>query len=266
MKPAKAGGFGEVLVTTRAGAIVFNQETGDVIRQGSFGISPSCTPVLVGNIVGVGGAGRFYGFYADRLDNRRWVKDAPGDLFNSTPVVVASDIIVASKKGELARLASDDGEWVWKDRKTNGQVVAGLAADGRAVYVPALDQRLYAFSVDRGAELWQAQLQGTLDQTPALGGNVVLCPARGQGLFAVSRQNGERRWLSPGVTSVATVSGDHVWVGDNQGNLKSLSLDKGDVLASAEIPGAAAFIRNEVDETVFIMNRSGTVGAYKPRR
>jgi outer membrane protein assembly factor BamB len=267
LKPAKAGGFGTVLVTTRRGGVIFDQETGDIVREGTFGgISPSCSPVLAGNVLCVGGAGKFYAFYLDRLNIQRWVKDAPGDLFNSTPVVVSSDIIIASKNGELARLDSDDGEWRWKDRRTNGQVVAGLAADGRAVYIPALDQRLYAFSVDRGAELWQAQLQGRLDQTPSLGGNVVLCPASGQGLFALDRQNGDRRWFAQGVTSVATVSGDHVWVGDAQGNVKSLSLASGDVLAQAEVPNAAAFIRNEEDDTVYIVNRSGAVGAYRARR
>lgn len=267
LKPAKPGGFGEVLVVTRVGAYVFNQETGDLARpEVGLGISPSCAPVVVGNTMCVGGAGRFYGFYLDRLSNERWSRDAGGDLFNSTPAVVGNDLIIASKSGELARLNSEDGDWRWKDRKTNGQVLGGLIADGRAVYVPSLDQRLYAFSVDRGAELWQAQLQGTLDQTPALGGAVVLCPAGGVGLYALDRQNGNRKWLADGVTRVATVVGNNVWVGDNQGNLKSLALETGDVLATTAIPDAVYFIRNEEDETVYVINRSGTVGAYTARR
>jgi outer membrane protein assembly factor BamB len=267
LKPAVEGGFGEVLVATRVGAYVFNQETGDLARpDASLGISPSCAPVVVGNTVCVGGAGRLYGFYLDRLSHQRWSKDARGDLFNSTPAVVGNDIIIASKSGELARLNSEDGDWRWKDRKTNGQVLGGLAVDGVAVYVPSMDQRLYAFSAERGAELWQAQLQGTLDQTPALGGSVVLCPAGGVGLFALDRQNGNRKWLAEGVTSVATVIGNHVWVGDDQGNLKSLALETGDVLATIPIPDAAYFIRNEEDETIYVINRSGTVGAYTARR
>jgi outer membrane protein assembly factor BamB len=263
LKQPGPGTFGEVLVATRSGALVFNMATGDVVRTGNFGVSVSCAPVIVGETICIGGAGRYYGFFVDRF-NKRWSISMPGDLFFSTPAVVADTVILASKNGVLQRIDPVNGDWQWKDRKTNGQVLAGLTADGRNVYVPCMDQRLYAFSVERGAEMWQSQLEGTLDQTPAVGGSVVMCPARGRGLFGISKQDGSKKWMSPGVESVATVTGNHAWVGDVQGNLKSLNVETGEELASAQIPDAAFFVRNGDDDAVFVINRTGTVGAYLP--
>ncbi len=263
LKQPGPGTFGEALVATRSGALVFNMATGDLIRSGNFGVSVSCAPVIVGETICIGGAGRYYGFYVDRF-NRRWSKSMPGDLFFSTPVVVGDQVVLASKNGILQSINPVDGDWKWEGRKTNGEVLAGLAADARNVYVPSMDQRLYAFSVARGAEMWQAQLEGTLDQTPALGGSVVLCPARGKGLFAISRQDGSRKWMAPGVESVATITGNHAWVGDVEGNLKSLNVETGEQISSAQIPDAAFFVRNGDDDAVFVINRSGTVGAYLP--
>ncbi len=210
--------------------------------------------------------GYFVGMYLDNLGTRHWRVPSTGDLFDSTPVVVDDKIIFASVQGHLWRVNPETGSWEWKDRKTNGPITGGLVADGRAVYVPCLDQRLYAFDIDNGGELWQTQLEGSLNQAPALGTGVVMVVSRDHGLFAVGRHDGDKKWFVPGIVSVGTVEDDHVWVGDDAGNLKSLALDTGEVLASAPIPDAQLFVRNTDDEKVIVVNRGGGVGDYLPAK
>jgi outer membrane protein assembly factor BamB len=255
----------EVLVATRGEVFVLDIRTGDVHRSTQPGISISCQPTLVGNDLCVGATGRFIALYQDRLV-RHWNIVEDGDLFVSAPALVDSDLIVASQKGKLARISPDTGGWDWKDRQTNGRVVADLVADTRSVYVPALDQRVYAFTVERGFELWQTQLDGTLDQAAALAGTLVLVPARGRGLYALSKTAGEKKWFAEGVTSVLTVGEDRAWVGDASGNLKQLSLQSGDVLSSSQIPMAQFFVRNTDDDQIVLVNQTGAVGAFQPGR
>ncbi len=266
LRPTEAGDPTSILVVTRGPAFELDIRTGDVIQEKAQPVSCSLTPVVVGNVVLVGGANKFLGLFIDRLGVKKWLQTMEDeDLFLSAPVAVDKGVIFASRSGQLRRVDTDTGDWEWKDRKTNGTVVGGLVADGRAVYVPCMDQRLYAFQLDTGGELWQSQLQGPLDGTPALGGEVVMVPSHGRGLYAVGRQMGDRRWMAPGVNAVATVTGDHVWVGDDQGNLKSLSLATGEVISSTPIPYMKVFVRNPDDDQVVLVNASGAVAGYEPK-
>ena len=86
------------------------------------------------------------------------------------------------------------------------------------------------------------------------------------GCFCRDAGDGDKKWFVPGIVSVGTVEDDHVWVGDDAGNLKSLALDTGDVLASAPIPDAQLFVRNTDDEKVIVVNRGGGVGEYLPAK
>ena len=87
----------------------------------------------------------------DQLNGQKWVTPTIAtDEFVATPVVVSDNVIIASRAGRLWRINIPNGQWDWKDRKTNGPVVAGLSSDGGAVYVPALDQRVYAFGAQDG--------------------------------------------------------------------------------------------------------------------
>ena len=158
---------------------------------------------------------------------KRWRIPAAGDLFVSAPVAMDNNVLVASRSGLLWRISADTGDWEWKDRKTNGVVSAGVAVDFNALYVPCLDQRVYAFRTDTGGELWEQQLEGRLEIAPALGGPVVLVTNAEGKLFALTRLTGAIAWQAEGVAQIATVNDDVVWISDKSGNLKCLMLDTG---------------------------------------
>jgi outer membrane protein assembly factor BamB len=172
------------------------------------------------------------------------------------------NVLIASRKGKLWRINSDNGDWDWKDRKTNGDVVAGLMADYNAVYVPCMDQRVYAFRSDSGSELWETQLAGRLEEPPAPGGPVIIVISKDTGAYALSRVNGEIKWRAPDVRRVLASEDDSVWVVGDAGNIKSLSVDDGIVLAEAPAPGVGMYVRNTADKSVILVTQSGLVGMY----
>jgi outer membrane protein assembly factor BamB len=185
-------------------------------------------------------------------------------MFNSTPAVTPGGIVVSSRSGRLWRISPDTGDWGWKDRKTNGDVVAGLAMDSNAVYVPCLEQRVYAFRADTGGELWERQLAGRLEISPTLTGPCVLVISQDHVMYALRRTNGEIKWQVPDVTRVAAIEDGAVWVADTAGNLKLIAVDDGSQRTSAQTPGIQLFIRNTADKRVFMVGTDGTVAAYTP--
>ena len=252
-----------VLVVTRGEVFTFNMDTGDeAVPPQSLGVSVSCDPVVVGNTLCVGGAGMYYGLYLDRPQIRRWVVPARGDAFVAAPVAVDANVLTATGKGELRRISTETGDWDWRDRKTNGPVLAGLIADFNALYVASMDQRVYAFRTDSGGELWETQLSGRLEDTPTAAGPVIVVKAVNNGIFALARSNGDLKWRAEDVHSVATATDDHVWVADTAGNLKSLDVNDGDVLAIAPAPGVAMFVPNTVDKSVVLVTHGGLIGIY----
>ncbi|HVT83314.1 MAG TPA: PQQ-binding-like beta-propeller repeat protein [Phycisphaerae bacterium] len=267
LKDAAGGPVRNVLVVTRGEAFVFDMETGDESQPpAQMGMSVSTDPILIGNTLGVGAADGFYGLYFDQLKLKHWRLPAVGDLFDSAPVAVDSNILLASRSGKLWRINADNGDWDWKDRKTNGEVVAGLAADFGALYVPSLDQRVYAFDAATGGELWEQQLAGRLETTPVIAGSNLLVISSEQGMYALAKDTGEVKWHVPEISSVATVSDDTVWVGDTMGNIKLLNVSDGAQRAYAAVPGVQFFINNTLDKRVFIVGQGGVIAAYSENR
>ena len=264
LKGADGFSSGEVLVVTRGEAFIFNMETGDEVRMQRLGISVSADPVLVGNTLCVGGADTFYGLYMDRLGMKRWRIPVPGDLFISAPLAMDSNVLVGSRAGHLWRISADTGDWDWKDRKTNGLISGGLAADFNAVYVPCEDQRVYAFRSDTGGELWEQQLDDRLEETPVMAGPVALVTAVNRKMSALARPTGEVKWTKEGVSQVATVSEDTVWIGDMSGEIRLLALETGDEKAAAPTTGIQFFVRNTMDQNVILVTHAGLIGMYSP--
>ncbi len=277
-----AAGFpsGEVLVMTRGEAFIFDLNLGDELRMGRLGISVSADPVVIGNTLCVGGADTFYGLYLDSLGKkiytdggtkviesramRRWVVPAPGDMFISAPLALDKTVLVGSKNGRLWRINAETGDWGWKDRKTNGLITGGLAADFNAAYVPCEDQRVYAFRMDTGAEKWDTQLEDRLEETPVLAGPAVLVVAVNRTLFALDRVTGLVKWKYKNVSQVATVNEDTVWIGDMGGNIRLLALETGEEQAAALTTGIEYFVRNSLDQNVVLVTQAGLVGMYSP--
>ena len=267
-KPTELNGGKEVLLTDRGNFFVLNKLTGRMMVTKSIGFLASTSPVVIGYIECVGGNDYFHGIFLDQLGGQRWSTVEARDSFVSDPATISGTLLLASRNGKLWRVNAEDGNWVWKDRKTNGEVTAGLATDQHAVFVPSLDHYLYAFDVNTGSELWNPRLEGELDQKPIVtkvAGSELLVPASGKGLYSISPADGTIRWEADGVSQVASVFGDFVWAGDSSGNLRAMRADNGEIVSSTPIAGAQDFIYS-TDQWVIVLNKSGVLDGFVPNR
>jgi outer membrane protein assembly factor BamB len=261
-------GNNRILVLNQEAIFLLDKAAGVEVTQRPLSFVATGDPVVdkASNTLCVGGLRYFHGLFLDQLGGQKWVTASPGDLFVSTPAVLGADVLIASRAGHLWRVNMANGQWDWKDRKANGAVTAPLSSDGGALYVPALDQRVYAFDAQSGGELWEVLLDGTLDKAAVPVRTQLLVPSSGKGLYSLATANGETQWMAPGVSQVATVTGDHVWAQDDAANLKSINLDSGDVISSTPVPQGQLTIYNTDDDMVFLANKAGVVGAFAPIR
>ncbi len=267
-RPVEISGGKEILIMDRGNFFVLNKETGRLIHSTPIGFLATTTPIIIQTTLCVGGNDYFHGLFVDQLGGQRWVTYAANDSFVSDPALIGDTLIIASRTGRLWRISGADGNWVWKDRKTNGDVVAGLATDTHAVFVPSLDHYLYAFDATTGGELWNQRLDGELDQTPIftkLAGGELLVPARNKGLYAVNPADGVLRWEADGVTQLSSIAGDFIWAGDSSDNLRCMRVDTGEIVSSTPLSHPQSFIYSP-DEWVIVLNKSGVIDAFVPNR
>lgn len=261
-RPVETPDKSMVLVVNRGNAFLYNKGSGGLVSSSALSISVLTDPYIAGNVLCLGGVDDFYGIYLDTLGGQKWVTNAPNDMFVTPPVPVGDKIILTSREGHLWRISPETGDWDWKDHKTNGLVTGAPAAGEKGIFAPAQDKRVYAFDVKNGGQLWDTRLEGMLNRPITVTRTKVLVPTTGAGLYALSQDKGDILWHLDGSNEVGTVTPGKVWVMDGGGNLKSVDLETGAVIASAQVAAPFSIVRNSVDQTIIVANQAGVVAAY----
>ena len=157
--------------------------------------------------------------HAVSLEDCGLVWEAPAELGGAiiaTPLIVGTTMYLGSfdrsfysiglRSGSVSPLFEADS-WFW----------AGAATDGRYIYAPNLDGRLYAYDVQRQERAWTYDQEGDRERilsTPVVvGDNVVL--ASDSGILTLLNRRGQqlRRLGVPGddVRAPLTVAGNLVF-------------------------------------------------------
>ncbi len=145
-------------------------------------------------------------------------------------------------------------------------MVAGLAVDPKAVYVPCLNNKLYAFDAMQGNQLWEQHLEGRLDQTPLTPGGTVYIVGSGKGLYALTASRGEVKWFVPGVEQILARSGDRLLALDELGNILVIVTDSGTVDKTLAAPNIVAWAFNTTDGTAYGATADGRLVALDALR
>ena len=262
-RPQDVAGGKSVLVLTRTAAFLIDSHTGEIVKTAGLDFAASSNPVATDTGIYVGsGFNYFYCLWVDIFARHKWQVWSRDDAFNVTPLLGRQkNVFVASHKGLVQSLSIADGAKLWGLRRVGGAVEAGLAADNRALYVPALDKKLYAFDVLTGTELWDVELSGILNQAAMPVGSTVLVVGSGEGVFGVSTDKGEKKWFIPHVTQVLAHGAERASMIDDRGNLLVVLADTGAVEKTIALPEVKRWAVNDVDGTVFALTKDGRLAA-----
>jgi outer membrane protein assembly factor BamB len=188
--------------------------------------------VVENRIVSVFRDGRV--FAIDRDDGRTvWTKSSGGRIF-AGPVMAAGVIYIPGMS--LTAMDARQGKILWRFKTDYGVVASPLVSGGR-VFAVEKDERIVALDPANGEVIWKKKLRATRSAPVAVNDLVIVGTATGVSAYNLS--DGQRRWSAETPRPVSTtpvVLPDRVVIGDAQGGLYAVSLDRGKALWSRRIP------------------------------
>ncbi|MEW6748312.1 MAG: PQQ-binding-like beta-propeller repeat protein [Candidatus Micrarchaeota archaeon] len=173
-----------------------------------------------------------------------------------TAPAAGADFIIFGKDDELVKM-TQTGAIQWRARIYDGVfwISKPVIEDG-VVYVGGLDDRMHAFSVNNGLELWDFRTKSWVGGTPLVQDGVVYFGGNDGNTYALDAGSGKPRWSSQ--TQLAVISqpesgimggGDVVFVGSTDQNVYAMSKSSGEIVWKGSATGAAGsplFYQNRV--------------------
>ncbi len=263
--PIEMGDNKPLMVVSRSTVYYVDKVHGVFVNRAKLADAAASQPVITGENLLYGSAGYLYGTYVIDPGSRDWTIRAADDIFIAPLLKVDNSHVVAvTHNGYVRAIQPSNGLEHWAIRKVNGKVTVqpGLSPDKKVLVVVADDKKAYAFGYHNGNELWDARLNGTLNQSPVFAGGKVLVACQGEGLFALNQEIGTTTWKTPGISQVVTVNDEEVIVVTDAGDLARIKTDTGAIIATTHLSGSGGiFLTSTTEQTVYLSTQDGKLAA-----
>ena len=263
--------------------VALNAETGDVRWKARLSSEILSYPVLHDGVIVVRCIdGRTFGI--DPADGRRlWVHDRSVPLLtlrgNSDPLVRAGQVFIGYDNGTVAALRVNDGSVLWEQRVSvpEGRTELERLADidgpmaivGTDLYVVTYRGRMASLAIESGRILWVKDVAShsgiSLQRTQ------LTAVDRDDAVWMIDRRNGSTLWREDRMArrglSRPVFVGDHIVTVDMEGYMHWLDAANGNFVArvrpTRSAPSSAPVV---VGNTVYVLDESGTLSAWRARR
>lgn len=272
-----------VVAGTIDGALIaVDAETGSEVWRARMSSEVISAPVVSGGtVVAIANDGRTHALNA-KNGSQIWAVDRGVPLLslrgNAAPILTPNSVVVAGANGTVTALALTDGRPVWEQRVGLGEGRTDLErmvdVDGRMVvingdlFVVGYESGAQALTVDGGRTLWQRDMSSVSGLAAANDG--VFIAASDGAVWALDRRSGGALWKNEALLhrmlSAPAVMGDYVVVGDLEGYLHWFKRADGEIAVRTRL-GDSGFGDGlvVVDDTLYVQNRDGSVGAFRLR-
>ncbi|MFF1872982.1 PQQ-binding-like beta-propeller repeat protein [Kitasatospora herbaricolor] len=184
-----------------------------------------------------------------------------GTAADFAPTVIDNIIYFAGGDGKVRAITAGKTRPRWASRVGAGNWYAPQAADGM-IYIGGTSGHICALESRTGKERWRYTTKGKVEAPLAVGNGTVIATSRSDGVYAVTAAAGKFKWSikSRKRYSSATIAGDFCYIGNDQGYIQSLSLDKGQERWSYPVHGGVGGFGSPVvsDGVVYV----GTLEGY----
>ena len=185
--------------------LIISTTSGKVVRVGNNGqiqweLNLNVTPHNVSYIYGASANPK--AIYVS-ANNGIYVVEKNGSLktklvsFNDSvvsPPVAGADFVIFGRGRDLSRV-SETGQTQWKSSMAEGSFwLSRPVIDGNTVFVGALDDRLHAYVVSNGIELWNARAKNWIVSTPTIRDGVAFFGSNDGNVYAADTSTGFYRW------------------------------------------------------------------------
>ena len=181
---------------------------------------------------------------------------------NDSPInsVVATDSVVvfSTQAGNIVGIEPNAAKKRWQ-YDASGRIRAKIVLDGKFVYAVGLDAKLYKINIDTGVLAWNLPYHaGAPVLDPAvIGKNVVYVYNDLNGLYAVSKNEGQAVWNIPTGQRVLCESENKAFVYTKPGVLKVMDNKTGKELYSVNFSEVRRYAENMTDATLYVADTDG---------
>lgn len=246
-----------VFVSSDVELFILSAQTGDILDKQRLGVVVNTPPVIADGAAFYGSAiGRVLA-HDLRTGLSRWQYQLHGSI-SAPPVVVGGRVGVVSDAGDVIVLDPTAGTATARARAFDGPGGAP-AADGDVLAFTSLDQSAYAFRSSGGRPLWRYRTESALDQPLVFVDGLAVFAVPGRGMVALDGITGEDVWTAAGLTGRALgMSDGRVLIWDGR-ELTAVD-DRGETVASVEVPGGARVLMPDPDGvSLYVVSDSGAV-------
>ena len=269
-----------VIIPTSSTLEIFEPNEGQLQRSIRLTVAARSNAIGRGNMVFLGGdsagAGRVVALDVTRpYVPTVWELMIPKGGLASTPSAYEDILYIGGGDGAVYAVAMATREAVWplKDNvfKTEGAIVADIAADETGVYVASTDTRFYCLNRGSGRLKWQYYGGRALTGDPVVTATQVYLPIPDAGIAAFNKGDGDynRRplWLAVGMSKFLAEDEQHVYLLRAADNV-IVAVDKqtGEQLFESTRRDLTVFASNVAapDGTIYAASKTNRIVAIKP--
>lgn len=183
------------------------------------------------------------------------IGSAAGSIF--TPALTKSDVFAVNYDGKIARFDSGNLQEKWRI-DTGKKITGGVGAADNVVVVGTSKGEVLAYD-DNGKALWQARVTSEILSAPLIANGLVYVRSGDGRVFALSANDGKRKWLYQRATPALTVRSyggvliekNAVFAGFSGGKLVALEAQTGGLgwEASVALPRGVSELERIADVT-----------------
>lgn len=217
------------------------------------------------------------------LWNYTGVAETTNLLGSVSPAVDAALVVLPLSSGEIFGLRVENGQVVWEDnlsavrRSGAFSSIADIRGqpviDQGLIYAASFSGRMVAIDEVSGQRVWQREVGSA--EMPWSAGATVFILSTDQQVIALTRQNGDIRWITPlqryeddskedpVVWTGPVLAGGRLILASNHGKMVEIDPQDGKALKFTDLPGEVVIAPVVADRTLLLLTQNGDLVAYR---
>ncbi len=267
-----------IIVPTSSTLELFEPNEGTFIKSIPLKVAARSNAIGQDNLVFIGGdyegAGRVVALdITQEYVHAIWQLMIPKGGLASTPALFEGVLYIGGGDGNVYAVAPKNREALWplKDSafKTEGPIIADLAADDSGVYVASTDSRMYCLNRGTGRLKWQFYGGVPLTAEPVLTSTQVFLPVAGSGIAALAKGDGDFNrkplWVAEGMAQFLADDEKFVYLRGKNNVIVAFDKQTGERKFESNRRDLITFATNtKGDGVIFAASKTNRVLAIKP--
>ncbi|MEL6795461.1 MAG: PQQ-binding-like beta-propeller repeat protein [Planctomycetota bacterium] len=254
---------GRVIVTSQAEVFVIDADSSDLLERQGLDSLVNTPPLVLGDVVVVGSNdGELFGHFLG-TGFKAWGHQIRGAL-EAKPVLADGSIGIVSSLGRVLFVDPISFRQTTQAEIFNGPGAPLTAGDG-LMFVPSLDQSLYAFDPRERQPVWRYLTPDAIREPAVFHNGVVYCAFREAGMTALNATTGEVLWENANLRGrVIGVRNGRLLVWDRD-RLSLIDPQRGVELDSIIVPNVKFIQPDEFEDgNLYVTSNEGVVARFEP--